>query len=361
MTRRDGTGRASAPAAAAPDEQHERAAAARPRCRRRARRSGPWPHRRRPRAGRSARAPPADAGSPAGRSTARCAPGRRSRAGWAGPWCRWADRWAPWRRARRRAAAGAVSAAAGAVSPSGGTAFTGAVFAGGRPSWPGRLRGRGLRRRGLLGHLVRRGGGRLLRRGRGLLDRLARRTVTGGLLGRRGDLLDGTGGRGGGRRRGRRAGRVTLRVALAELGGQLVGELAEQLVAHVGHHAAAELGRAAGDVEVGQHVDAGDGALGRQLRRHDGRGGAVAPLVLAARVDDGLVRGLVLLDEGGLALVGEVDRPELDLHPAGEVVPVDGVERGARHARGDPLDVEEHPPGLVDGHGHSERVLQLHG
>jgi hypothetical protein len=69
---------------------------------------------------------------------------------------------------------------------------------------------------------------------------------------------------------------------------------------------------------------------------------------------------LVLLDERGLALVGQVDRAELDLDPAGEVVAVDRVECGTGHARRDPLDVEEHPPGLVDGHGHGERVLQLH-
>jgi hypothetical protein len=69
---------------------------------------------------------------------------------------------------------------------------------------------------------------------------------------------------------------------------------------------------------------------------------------------------LVLLDERGLARVGEVDRSELDLDPAGEGVTFDGVQRGARHARRDALDVEQHSPGVVHGHRHGEGVLQLH-
>ena len=78
------------------------------------------------------------------------------------------------------------------------------------------------------------------------------------------------------RRRSPRGPRHPGRRPHRELGGELVGELAEQLVADVGHHPAAELGRSAGDVEVGQHVDPRDGALGGQLRGDDGRGGAVA-------------------------------------------------------------------------------------
>ena len=188
------------------------------------------------------------------------------------------------------------------------------------------------------------------------------RAVAGDLLRGGGDLLHGAGDRRGGLL-GDALGPFgcPLGVALAQLCGQLVGELPEQLVADVGHHAAPELGRPAGDVEVGEHVHAGDRALRRERGRHHGGRRAVAALVLAAGVDDGAVRGLVLLDERRLALVGQVDRPELHLDPPGEVVAVDGVQRRPRHAGCDPLDVEEHPPRLVDGHRDGERVLQLHG
>ena len=77
-----GTTQPSAVAPALHDQHVTTSTAATPA---RARRSGPWRHRPRPRAGRSARAPPGGRGIAAGRSTARCAPGRRSRAGSAEP------------------------------------------------------------------------------------------------------------------------------------------------------------------------------------------------------------------------------------------------------------------------------------
>ena len=160
-------------------------------------------------------------------------------------------------------AAGVASFPAGAVPDSGGTAFTGAVL-----SWPPLAAvsffavlfpGASIATVSdvpVTLSVARRC--RLLGRGGGLLHCLPGGAVAGRLLGGGGDLLD-RAGRGGGhlRRCGRAVG-IALGVTLAELGGELVGELPEQLVADVGHHAAAELGRPAGDVQVGQHVDPGD-------------------------------------------------------------------------------------------------------
>jgi hypothetical protein len=155
--------------------------------------------------------------------------------------------------------------------------------------------------------------------------------VPGHLLGGGGHLLGGAGHRSRGLLRRRRllrgagAGAARTRVARTELGGELVGELAEQLVADVGHDAAAELGRPAGDVEVGQDVDPRGGALGFSWAVMRACAVPLPRWSLPRAVDDRLVRGLVLLDEGGLALVGQVDRAELDLDPAGEVVAGDRV------------------------------------
>jgi hypothetical protein len=122
-----------------------------------------------------------------------------------------------------------------------------------------------------------------------------------------------------------------------------------------------ELGRRAGDVEVGVDVDHRAVTLRPEHRAYLGRSRAVAAGVAPAGVDHRAVRGLVLVDDVGLALVGEANRPELDLDlgRTGEVVTVDRLDCGPRHAGTDELDVQQDLPGLVDGDRHGERVRKI--
>ena len=66
-----------------------------------------------------------------------------------------------------------------------------------------------------------------------------------------------------------------------------------------------------------------------------------------------------LLDPDGPA-VPAGDRPELDRHRAGVLPAVPAVERGARQARRDPLQVQQHRPRRLHRRGHREGVLQPH-
>src|SRR3954463_1565002 len=72
------------------------------------------------------------------------------------------------------------------------------------------------------------------------------------------------------------------------------------------------------------------------------------------------MRGVVLGEELGLAVVRHGDRADLHLDRAREVVAVDRGQRGAGHARCDALHVEQHLPRLVDGDGNGELVLEVH-
>src|SRR5687767_3439445 len=156
-------------------------------------------------------------------------------------------------------------------------------------------------------------------------------------------------------RRGRGSGRCAEHVLL-----QAGHELAEELGADVGHDAPAELRRPPGDRQVGDHLHLGTAALGDERGRDGGVGVPLAPGVAALGPQDGLVGGVVLLDEGRLSFVLGGDGADLHLDDAAVLVAVDLLKLGTGHAGGDPLDVRQQPPGLVDRDGHHEFVAQLH-
>src|SRR5581483_10089799 len=156
------------------------------------------------------------------------------------------------------------------------------------------------------------------------------------------------------------AGAGARRGAAEDVRLQAFDELVEQLGAHVGEHAAPELGHLAGDGQVGDDVDTGAVAIGRE-RRGDGRARvALASGVAALGLQHGAVLVGVLLDERCLALVLRGDRADLDLHDPAVLVTFDLLKLRARHAGRDPLDVREHVPGGRRGDGHAEVVGQLH-
>src|SRR5262249_22968321 len=158
-------------------------------------------------------------------------------------------------------------------------------------------------------------------------------------------------------------GRARLLLAAGRtLCGQVRRELLDDPAAHVGHHAAAELGGAAGHVHRRVRGHPGlAAALVRQPRVNRGRGRPGAARLLARRLQRDRFGLLVPLGELGLAGVGERDRAHLDLDPAGHHVTVDRVDGGARHAGRHLLDVDEHLPRALGWDRDSERVLQFHG
>ena len=78
---------------------------------------------------------------------------------------------------------------------------------------------------------------------------------------------------------------------------EVVGELAQHRVADVFHDPSAELGRLAGDVHVGEHVDVGDAVVLVQGGGDRGVGAAVALGVTALGLQHDPFGCLVLLDE----------------------------------------------------------------
>ena len=91
-------------------------------------------------------------------------------------------------------------------------------------------------------------------------------------------------------------------------------------------------------------------AVGRERGGDRGVGVALAPGVAPLGPQHRPVRVVVALDEPGRALVLGGDRADLDLDDAPVLVALDLLELGARHARGDELDVGEHRPRPLDGH-----------
>ena len=78
------------------------------------------------------------------------------------------------------------------------------------------------------------------------------------------------------------------------------------------------------------------------------------------RFEDHAVGGLVLRDEPGRPRVASGDRPDLDPHPAGDLIAIHPVDGRPGHARRDPLHVEQGFPHLRHRRGNRELVLQLH-
>ena len=148
--------------------------------------------------------------------------------------------------------------------------------------------------------------------------------------------------------RGRLAARARARsgsgLASRDLLGQAVGEAAHQLRAHVLHHAAPELGGRAGDPHVGLDVHA-RAALDLLHRGRDRGGGRALPAAVARlrahHRPAGLLVGLLDLDR---ALVAGGDRADLDRHRARVLVAVGALDRRARQARRDAVEVEQHRP-----------------
>ena len=161
--------------------------------------------------------------------------------------------------------------------------------------------------------------------------------------------------RGGGRRAGGAVG--------VDHGLKVGGELLDELAAHLGQQGAAELGGLAGHVQRRVNGDQrlARAVAGRQVRLHGRRRGARAAGLLAGRLDRDGVAGLVLVGELGGALVGQRERAELDLDLALDLVALDRGDAGAGHARGDPLNVKQHIPGLLGRDGDGERVIELNG
>ncbi len=137
--------------------------------------------------------------------------------------------------------------------------------------------------------------------------------------------------------------------------------MVQELVGDVLDQAAAELGGAAGDGEVGVDGDLGGvRAGGGELGGDAGGRGAVAATVLALGLDHRVVIRRIALREGAVAGVLQGHRPELDLARAGELVAVVRRQGGAGETRHHPFEVVERGPGLLDRGRYDELVLQLH-
>ena len=145
----------------------------------------------------------------------------------------------------------------------------------------------------------------------------------------------------------RRSSRCAGRLA-AQAGGEAVGELVEDLGADVLDHAAAELRRPAGDLQVGVHDHPGACAVLLEARGDGGARGPVAALVLAVRLDHDPPGRLVPFAPDAFPGVHQRDRAELDLRRTGEVVPVHGGDDRSGEAGRDQLEVVERGPGVAD-------------
>src|SRR5262249_28269179 len=142
---------------------------------------------------------------------------------------------------------------------------------------------------------------------------------------------------------------------------QVVGELLDHPLRHRDDHALPHLGGLAGDVDLGVDRDLRLLAAPGQLHRDLGRGVALSAGLLRARIHDGAMLRVVLLDDLGGPGVVHRHRPELDLD-----LRVDGAvarlldHPRPRDARHDPLEVDHRAPDLVDRLLHRERIVELH-
>ena len=133
---------------------------------------------------------------------------------------------------------------------------------------------------------------------------------------------------------------------------QRVGEPVDQLRRDILDHAdaAAVLRDRARELQVGSDLDRRRAVLGRDQAEIDiGVGAAPTLGIPSLSLDAGGVAFVVAVLEAGVAREGERHRPEPDRYLALEAVLVDHLgELGPRHAGGDPLDVGQDCPGLVD-------------